>query len=119
MLLCVLVWLGPALTALYNPWLSDIMQALRMSEWLTASVGLECQLFGRHGRLVTWDVDLVVTGNGGDISTGRRSLEFRLVSRTARLHLPDLQNLKKIPDASPTNCGVKSSMTEISDLQLD
>ena len=76
------------------------------------------QLSGSQGRLVRWDVDLVVSGNLGH-SAGRRAFDFCLASRMTRLHLLDHQNWKKLPRVIPTDCGAKSSMTEISNLQLD
>ena len=52
-------------------------------------------------------------------SAGRRSLEFRLPSRAAGLHLPDPENLKKLSDAIPTDCGPTASMTGKSNFKLD
>lgn len=52
-------------------------------------------------------------------SAGRRSVEFSLPSLAAGLHLPDQQNLEKLSDAIPTDCGPTASMNELSNLQLD
>ena len=86
---------------------------IEMGNWLKARLVSEAGVVWLRGVPIAWSPPTY------GYSAGRRSLEFRLPRRSAGLHLPDYQNLKKLLEAIRTGCGPTASMTEKSNLQLD
>ena len=86
---------------------------IKVGDWLKARIVSEAGVVWLRGVPIVWSPSTY------GYSAGRRSLEFRLPRRSAGLHLPDYQNLKKLREAIRTGCGPTASMTEKSNLQLD